>query len=89
MLQKYWYDLICDFKLGFYINYINYIIKISNKVEETQIPITPEEYLALREPRQNELFAAAPALPGKFLFVIDSFSFVSDLFSLAQLEYKY
>lgn len=33
-------------------------------VEETKIPLTPEEYLALREPRQNELFACAPALPG-------------------------
>lgn len=35
------------------------------KVETTQIPITPEEFLALGEPRQRVLFASAPALPGK------------------------
>jgi len=33
-------------------------------VEATQIPITPEEYLALREPKQNLLFANVPPLPG-------------------------
>ena len=36
------------------------------KVEATQIPITPEEYLALREPKQNLLFASVLALPGMF-----------------------
>eukprot|EP00026_Physarum_polycephalum_P016451 Phypoly_transcript_17361.p1 GENE.Phypoly_transcript_17361~~Phypoly_transcript_17361.p1 ORF type:complete len:227 (+),score=42.65 Phypoly_transcript_17361:108-788(+) len=33
-------------------------------VETTKIPLTPEEYLALREPKQNLLFASVPALPG-------------------------
>eukprot|EP01113_Clastostelium_recurvatum_P049536 TRINITY_DN9194_c0_g1_i1.p1 TRINITY_DN9194_c0_g1~~TRINITY_DN9194_c0_g1_i1.p1 ORF type:complete len:188 (+),score=28.32 TRINITY_DN9194_c0_g1_i1:250-813(+) len=38
-------------------------------VDELQIPLSPEEYLALREPRQNELFGECKALPGAIRLV--------------------
>eukprot|EP01112_Ceratiomyxa_fruticulosa_P013404 TRINITY_DN3770_c0_g2_i2.p1 TRINITY_DN3770_c0_g2~~TRINITY_DN3770_c0_g2_i2.p1 ORF type:complete len:234 (+),score=49.52 TRINITY_DN3770_c0_g2_i2:236-937(+) len=38
-------------------------------VDELQLPVTPEEYLAFREPRQNELFGQCKPLPGAIKLV--------------------